>query len=148
MSPERFRAVVAVHVFFLRGNSILLLRRANTGYEDGNYSVPAGHLDGGESVTAAAIREAMEEVGARIPSAEVEHALVMHRMAEAERVDFFVTAKSWTGEPRNCEPDKCDELCWVPLDGLPENVVPYVRRAIEAFRAGERYVEFGWDETP
>ena len=53
---------VAVHIFLLRENHVRLLRRAHTGYEDGNYSVVAGHLDGGESVTQAAIREAHEEV--------------------------------------------------------------------------------------
>ena len=54
---------VAVHIFLLRENHVLLLRRAHTGYEDGNYSVVAGHLDGGERVTRAAIREAHEGVG-------------------------------------------------------------------------------------
>lgn len=145
MTGDRFRALVAVHIFFVRGDSILLLRRANTGYEDGNYSVPAGHLDGGETVTMAAIRESKEEVGVDLAPGQIVHALVMHRGGEGEWINFFVVAKTWDAEPRNCEPDKCDELRWVPLDDLPENVVPYVRRAIGAFRAGERYVEFGWD---
>ncbi|MGE0599397.1 MAG: NUDIX domain-containing protein [Dehalococcoidia bacterium] len=145
MSAERFRATVAVHLFFVRDGSILLLRRANTGYEDGNYSVPAGHLDGGETVTQAAIRESLEEVGTAIRAEALEHAVVMHRRAEAERIDFFMTATEWDGEPRNREPEKCDELRWAPTDGLPANVVPYVRRAIEAWMDGERYLEFGWD---
>jgi 8-oxo-dGTP diphosphatase len=59
----RSKFPVAVHLFFLRDKQILLLRRFKTGYEDGNYSVVAGHVDTGESVTQAAIREANEEVG-------------------------------------------------------------------------------------
>ena len=31
------------------------------------------------------------------------------------------------------------------LDALPPNMVAYVRRGIEAFLRGERYVEFGWN---
>ena len=53
VSPERFRAVVAVHVFLLRGEDVLLLQRANTGYEDGNYSVIAGNLNGNETASQA-----------------------------------------------------------------------------------------------
>jgi ADP-ribose pyrophosphatase YjhB (NUDIX family) len=136
--------VVAVHVLFVRGDEVLLLRRANTGYEDGNYSVPAGHVEALETVTEAATREAREETGLELSAGDVRHALVMHRMAEEDRIDFFVFAERWDGEPRNAEPEKCDELRWVRFDALPGNVVPYVRRGLSAFRAGEVYVEFGW----
>ena len=59
----RARFPVTVHLFFLRENQILLLRRFNTGFRDGEYSVPAGHLDGGETVMAAAIREGKRKLG-------------------------------------------------------------------------------------
>ena len=52
MAHPRFP--VAVHVFLLRDGAVLLLRRCNTGFEDGKLSVPAGHVEPGESVTQAA----------------------------------------------------------------------------------------------
>jgi 8-oxo-dGTP diphosphatase len=143
----RLALVAAVHLLLVRDGEILLLRRFNTGYEDGNYSVPAGHLDGGERVTEAMAREAREETGVRLDPAALDVVHVMHRRAVDpvhERVDFFLTTSRWAGDPVVLEPDKCDELSWHAMDRLPHNTVPYVRAAIGAFSRGERYSEFGW----
>ena len=135
---------VTVHLFFFRGNQVLLLRRFNTGYRDGEYSVPAGHLDGSETVMNAAAREAQEEVGVKIAANDIVFASVMHRVEDDERVDFFVHVRKWQGEPFNAEPDKCDDLCWVDVNKLPANMVPYVRRALENHFNNIRFDEFGW----
>ncbi|MBL0387581.1 NUDIX domain-containing protein [Tumebacillus sp. ITR2] len=139
-----FTMPVAVHLFFVRDGEILLLRRFNTGYEDGNYSVPAGHLDGGEEVISAAIREAHEECGVVIKPADVQVVGVMHRRANDERVDFYVSVSVWSGEVVNTEPDKCDDLSWFGLDELPDNMIPYVRKAIENYHAGVWFDSYGW----
>ena len=76
---ERFKAVIAVHLILIKDNQILLLRRFNTGYEDGNYSVVAGHLDGNESVLKAMQREAFEEAGIQISEKDLQIVHVMHR---------------------------------------------------------------------
>ncbi len=52
----RARFPATVHLLLFRAGEVLLQRRLNTGYRDGEYSVPAGHLDGGETVIAAGIR--------------------------------------------------------------------------------------------
>lgn len=148
--PPRFRLVAAVHLFLVRDGTVLLLRRANTGYEDGRYSVIAGHLDGDETVHAAAIREAREEAGIAIAPAHLTVVGVMQRRATApgddERIDFFLVASVWDGTVVNAEPDKCDDLAWYPLDRLPDNVVPYVRRALANYREGVWFDTLGWDE--
>jgi 8-oxo-dGTP diphosphatase len=144
MSPERFKLVSAVHLFLIREGRVLLLRRFNTGYEDGSYSVVAGHLDGGEPVKQAMIREAHEEVGITIAPEDVDVVGVMHRRSEDERIDWFLAASSWSGEVTNAEPHKCDRLDWFPLDALPDNVIPYVRRAIDNYRRGAWFDSFGW----
>ena len=143
----RAKFPATVHLFLFRGDEILLLRRANTGYRDGEYSVPAGHLDGDETVIAAAWREAREEIGVRIGADELVFSSVMHRHEGDERVDFFLLVKAWEGEPFNAEPEKCDDLRWFPLARLPENVVPYVRRAIGNHFEGVKFDEFGWGEN-
>lgn len=141
---QRTTFPVTVHLFFFRGDQVLLLRRFNTGYADGQYSVPAGHLDGGETVIAAAAREALEEVGVRIEAQDILFSSVMHRMNGEERVDFFLNILHWDGEPANTEPDKCDDLLWVDVESLPANTIPYIRQALRNHRTGIKFDEFGW----
>lgn len=145
VQPERFRVLVAVHLFLLRSGEVLLLRRHNTGYEDGNYSVIAGHLDGDEPATLAMAREAAEEAGIAIAPSDLRFVHVMHRKeagAADERIDLFFAATVWHGNPVNREPEKCSELRWVSLNAPPENVVPYVRAALGHFLHGRSYSEF------
>lgn len=144
MPTEKFKALVAVHLFLVRNAHILLLRRYNTSYADGQYSVIAGHLDGDEEIKAAMIREAKEEAGITLFPEDLQVIGVMHRKADDERIDFFLTATSWHGEIVNTEPHKCDELAWYALDALPENVVPYVRKAINNYRQSNWFESFGW----
>ena len=142
----RAKFPVTIHLFFIHGNQILLLRRYQTGYMDGHYSVPAGHLDGNEPVRRAAVREAKEEIGVQIDPGDIDFAGVFHRSEGDERVDFFVQVRRWRGEPFNAEPEKCDELRWTEVNDLPENTIPYIRRAIENFQTGVLFEEFGWDQ--
>ena len=120
------------------------MRRFNTGYADGQYSVPAGHLDGGETVIDAARREGLEETGVHIEAEDIVFSSVVHLMAGDERVDFFFHGHNWQGEPSITEPYKCDELRWAIVDSLPDTVIPFVRKAIQNHRDGIRFSEFGW----
>lgn len=124
---------------------VLLLRRFGTGYQDGNYSVVAGHLNGGEPVKAAAVREAREEVGIDVSPRDLDVVGVMHRLSNDERIDFFLAASVWSGEVSNREPDKCDGLLWADPDALPENLIPYVRRALANYRCRIWFDSYGWD---
>jgi hypothetical protein len=68
----------------------------------------------------------------------------MHRLTTEGRIDFFLVASTWAGTLANQEPDKCSEVRWCALDALPKNTVPYVRSALESFRRGVWFTEFGW----
>ncbi|MCG2783504.1 MAG: NUDIX domain-containing protein [Anaerolineae bacterium] len=140
----RSRFPIAVHLLFIKDEKVLLLRRFNTGYEDGNYSVVAGHVDAGETVTQTAIREAQEEAGVQIAPENIEVVHVIHRKSNDERIDFFVQVNAWDGDIRNMEPDKCDDLSWFPLADLPVNIIPYVRNVIQDAGSGIFYSEYGW----
>jgi len=141
---ERFKQIATSHLFLVRDNKILLLRRFNTGYEDGKYSVVAGHIEGNETARQTMVREAYEEAGIKIDIDDLEAIHVMHRNEGEERVDFFFTTEKWSGEPEIREPDKCDDLGWFELDNLPENTIPYIKKAIECFLNNKLYSEHGW----
>jgi 8-oxo-dGTP diphosphatase len=142
MSGERFKLIAEVYLLFRRGDAILLSKRANTGYEDGNWGLVAGHVDGGEPLTVAAAREALEEAGVRIAPGDLTLRTVMHRGPCDERIGFFFEPSHWSGEIVNAEPHKCDGLEWFALDALPANTVAYVGKAIgDAFR-GDIYSEY------
>jgi len=135
---------VTAHIFLLREDQVLLLRRFRTGYEDGNYSVVAGHLDGDETVIAAAVREIEEEVGVEVKPEDIEVVGVMHRKSGDERIDFFLVTRKWAGEPVNREHDKCDDIGWYVYDNLPVNIIPYVKKALDNYKQGVWFDEFGW----
>lgn len=144
MKKNRFTIVVDVHVFLRNGDKILLLLRQNTGYEDGKYHVPAGHMDGAEKLTSALLRETKEEVGITIAPKDVKLVHIMHSMTNNERMGFFFEATKWKGEIKNMEPEKCGGLSWFPLNDLPADMVEYARFAIECYKKGELLSEYGW----
>lgn len=140
----RFTLIPEVHLLLHDRGRLLLLRRHATGYEDGNWSVVAGHVDGGEPARVAMAREADEEAGLVIAPDALRLCHVIHRRSTAERLSLFFTAERWAGTPVNREPHKCSELAWHPEHALPANMVPYVRHAIEQAARGVAYSEFGW----
>ncbi|HQV07515.1 MAG TPA: NUDIX domain-containing protein [Thauera sp.] len=132
-----------VHVLCERDGRLLLMRRAGTGFFDGLYSLPGGHVEPGESVRMAARRELREETGLEVELDALQLLGVVHRLSDTNRIDFFVRAGRFAGEPRIVEPDKCDRLEWHAPLLLPAETVPYVRAALEAGEA-PWVLELGW----
>ncbi len=132
----------AVYVLLRRGEEVLLQLRQNTGYRDGHWATAAaGHVEEGESVHAAAVREAEEELGVTIDVRDLAPLTVMQRTQRNgrpidERVDFFFTCARWAGEPRVMEPAKNGGLRWAGLSALPDPVVPHERYVLDGLRAG------------
>jgi 8-oxo-dGTP pyrophosphatase MutT (NUDIX family) len=150
---DRFVVVPAAYVFLLRdgiaGPEVLLQLRQNTGYMDDHWAAAAaGHVEKGETAYAAARREALEELG--VTDLDLTFITAMQRTRGGEpideRIDFFFTARSWTGEPRIVEPQKAADLRWCALDALPDPVVPHERAVLDAVRTGTTtaYTTFGF----
>lgn len=124
---------LASTVFLLKGDSVFLLRRSNTGYRDGFWSAVGGRLEAGESFLSCAVREAAEEVGAKIDPAALGEPVMHHGSDEiGTRIIAFYACRKWSGAPSNLEPDKHDRAQWFPLTALPPGMTPYVRAALES----------------
>ena len=66
-------AKVAVHLILTNDRGeCLFLRRFNTGYKDGEYGLVSGHVEEGENLKSAMIREAREEVGITLSPDDLE----------------------------------------------------------------------------
>ncbi len=141
---NRNKSVPAVYVLLVKDGKILIARRCNTGYQDGNYQVPAGHVEEGELPTQALLREAKEEIGIVPSEFELVHTSYRARHDETgDRVDFFYRVTRWNGEITNNEPEKCDDLRFVDLDTLPENMTPHIRNGIECMLRDIPFSELG-----
>ncbi|MFB7878536.1 NUDIX domain-containing protein [Nocardia sp. NPDC056064] len=142
---ERHKVIGDVHLLLTDGQGrVLFGRRAGTGYADGAYHLPSGHLEAEESVIDALVREAAEEIGVQIEPGDVEFVHVMHNSSSGGRVAFFFRVRRWRGEPTNLEPDKCDALEWFALDALPTEMIPYCREALGRIASGETISLYGW----
>jgi len=144
---KRHKNIVASYLVLIRGNTVLLSQRKNTGYRDGEYSVIAGHLEQGETFTQTIIREAKEEAGIILDPKKIIVKHVQHCKSDndkSERVHIYFVTSAWIERLKNVECDKCDHLKWFNFDMLPQNIVPHVYEALLHIRKGIFYSEHGW----
>lgn len=139
--------VPAAYLLLLRDDAagdraeVLLHLRRSTGYRDGHWALVAGHVEHGESVAEAAVREAAEEAGVSVAPAALEPLCTMHRTLRGggpieQRADFFFATRTWTGEPRIMEPAKAAGMRFFALSALPAPLVPHERRVLTHVAAG------------
>jgi 8-oxo-dGTP diphosphatase len=140
----RVGASVNVYLFLRQGDTLLCMKRQNTGYCDGYYGLISGHVENGESASMAMVREAYEEAGIHIDPEHLKMCHVMHRQTDRFNIDIFFECWQWTGEIVNAEPHKCSEILFVPTWALPTNTMDYVMHAFQSASQSIPYSEMGW----
>jgi 8-oxo-dGTP diphosphatase len=122
MDDEKFVARSAVFAVLRDASgAVLLHRRCNTGYMDGRYDLPSGHVERNEPLLHAAMRELQEETGISVR----EEALKLWHINQfnannEDYYNFFFVANDWDGKPSIMEADKCDDMRFFALDELPK----------------------------
>lgn len=144
---ERNKFPISVQLLLEKENKILLMKRKNTGYEDGKYSLPGGHLQANEEIRKALIREAKEEIGIQIELQDIELYKVLNRKVNEgqEYVDFVFKTKHWTGNITNEEQDKCEEIKWVDKNQIPDNTLDFIPKILK--KENETYLPYNWEEN-
>ena len=135
---ERQITIIVVHTIVRNAEDcILLLERHDTGYMDGFLVPPGGHVEPGESIADAARREVSEESNVTLTGF---HPVVV--MPFEGGVDFIFESRQWVGTPTIGEPSKFSQIGWFDPLALPNNVAPFVPKALELIKSGNWYHEY------
>lgn len=130
---ERFKSVVCADLMLkkeIEGETyILLMKRQNTGSDDGYYELPGGHLEQGEDLFDAMIREAEEELCLKLKRKDIKLIHLLHHY-NGERLNFIFEADGEKLNPQIGEPNKCSELKWVKINKLPKETTDKVKQMI------------------
>ena len=145
---DRFRIKCAVYLIVLNDKKVLCGIRKNSGWRDGYYTLPAGHIMEGEGAIEACLRESKEEAGLELQVEDIKFAHLHMQKGDKDRGDeyfdvYFIT-ENYTGPVVNLEPDKNEGFVWLDINNLPENVVPTVKIALSHFIRNKPYSEDGF----
>jgi len=138
-------SIPGVCVLIRKNRKGLFALRSNTGFKDGQYCVPGGHVEVSETFRQAARREVLEETGLHVRPEDLVYKLTVHRNSGKDiRIDVWFEAMAWTGEPKNGVPHEHSEITWLDLDNLPDNIADFIAVGLENIAEDQAYAEFGW----
>ncbi len=132
MEKESFLGAVYMIIKNEKGE-ILFGRRIGTKLWCGYLGLPAGHIDKGEDAYEALFREAKEELDIEISYEDIIDIFVVNRRNKtlSPYFDIYFEIKSYKGEIKINEVDKCQEFKWCDLNNLPDDVIDYQKVALE-----------------
>lgn len=142
---ERNKVPITALLMLKQKNRILLIRRKNVKYENKKYCFPGGHVEKGEEVKKAMIRETKEEIGITIEydDLKLKH-IVDRKVGDNAYIDFIFECTLWKGRPRILEKDKADKLKWFTIDETDEVVIPFMKDVLN--NEEDMYISYGWEE--
>ncbi len=139
---ERFSCPVGVFVLLFDDEGKIIFQNRK---KEQLYGLVGGHLDGGETLKSAAIREVKEEVGIDVYEEDLKLATVCHSKAGGkEYMQFYFIVQYFDGEITNLEPDKCSHIDSFYIDDTPEDTIPYIKEALDNIMNEVNFYESGF----
>jgi len=130
-----YNAILVATITVVDSGKVLLVKRKKTGFMDGYYATPGGHVDPKETIKGAAVRELREETGLVIKEEDLElfHILQDENIAPKNYISFRFLVRRWSGTPKLCEPDKSEDVGFFDIKN-PPNLSPYVKLDLEVMK--------------
>jgi 8-oxo-dGTP diphosphatase len=145
---ERFRIRANVLIMIIKDNSVLLMRRKNTGFGDGCWGLPGGGLDGKEPLRSACCRELKEELGITVSPEEVSFTSLLHLApyfrTPDETMQICFKVEEFQGTIKNEEPERCSDIRFFPLKEPPSDILEGSLRCVENYLEGSHFSELHW----
>jgi len=130
------RPVVGIAVVICCDHWVLMGKRIGAA-GSGTFAFPGGHLEGGETFEESAIREAKEETGIPLDSADFWLVENVFYPDDHHCVTIFMVAQlphdqeGRFAEAMNMEPDKCEGWEWYPWGDLPEPLMLGIQQVVD-----------------
>lgn len=139
---ERYKSVICVDLLVKRvvnnQEYVLLMKRKNTGYNDGEYELPGGHLEANEDLFDAMIREAKEELLIDLKRDDIKLIHLLHHY-NGDRLNFIFETDGTNLNPQIGEEDKCEKLEWFKINELPNETTDKVKQIINNLINNKQY---------
>ena len=153
---SRDRFGVVVHTLLVRDQKVYLLKRAPEVSFGGLWGLPGGHLEKGESLTDAASRECLEEVGVHVPDPQLLGVMSYRSRSREDELsqglNFIFLSRDFDGEPKVCEPTQFTAGEFASVEGLPGDCVRWLPDALgllnpetQIAQARPMLIEYVWD---
>lgn len=137
---DRFKIKTAVYAIIEKEGKILLLKRSNTGWMDGKYTLPSGHIEEGETPLETVIREIKEEAGVTVKKGSLK---LVHILYDTDAyIDFYFKASSYLGKVKLAEPSKSSEIIWEENIKRNNEIIPKVKACLINYSNGILFSEF------
>lgn len=139
MSADQAR--VGVGVLILKDGKALWGKRKGS-HGSGLYGFTGGHLEHGETIEEAILREVAEECGLTIKNLRVLCVSDFLTYYPKHYLDVGFIAEWESGDPQVLEPEKLETWEWRDIDDIPEEAFPPCPGYIEAYKTGKNYFTY------
>jgi 8-oxo-dGTP diphosphatase len=142
MLKRRFRTILTARLLLEYREHLLFLQQ--TPRNGGGFTLPGGKIEGEEFAKEALIREAFEEVGIIMTHKNLKLVHITHRKIDSvvEVIFFFHCRHVWTGEPTVKEPEKFQNVVWLPMDEPPAKLTSVLTHALDAWKNGKIFSQY------